>query len=170
MFEGFKAKAEGAGCQVLRFSTKVQAFDFLLHFIRSEGVTDSPGAYAIWPESPILRGIDTKSFEAIVPGLIFTATRQLAKDARIGITQMDWGIADTGTLVQDSTAVEQRLASSLPRVHIALLGTDHIVPDLPALLEKVRPERSGYIALITGPSRTWASGSSSLPTRHRPTW
>jgi L-lactate dehydrogenase complex protein LldG len=154
MFDMFKAKAEGAGCLVHRFATKAEAQDFILQFLRDEGVADAPGAYAVWADSPVLAGIDTKALAGKVPGLKFTVTRQLAKDARIGITQMEWGIANTGTLVQDSSAVEQRLASALTWIHIALVGTGNIVPDLPALMTKMHPERNRYIAFITGPSRT----------------
>jgi len=67
---------------------------------------------------------------------------------------MDWGLANTGTLVQDSTRAEQRLVSTLPAIHIALIATERILADLPAVLTKVKPEQSGYIAMITGPSRT----------------
>lgn len=154
MFDTFKAKAEGAGCQVVRFATRAEALDFILQFMRDEGVTDAPGTYAVWADSPILKGIDTKVLEAKVPGLKFTVTRQLAKDAKIGVTQMEWGIANTGTLAQDSSAVEQRLASALTWVHIALVGTDNLVPDLPALMTKMHPSKNRCIALITGPSRT----------------
>ena len=36
----------------------------------------------------------------------------------------------------------------------ALIATDRVLADLPALLTKVNPHKSGYIAMITGPSRT----------------
>ena len=154
MFDAFKAKAEGAGCQVVRFATRTEALDFILQFMRDEGIADAPGTYAVWADSPILEGLDKPALAARVPGLKFAVTRELAKDARIGVTQMEWGIANTGTLAQDSSAVEQRLASALTWIHIALVGTDAIVPDLPALMTRMHPSRNGYIALITGPSRT----------------
>jgi L-lactate dehydrogenase complex protein LldG len=98
--------------------------------------------------------MDTKALAAQVPGLTFAVTRQSAKDAKIGVTQMEWGIANTGTLAQDSSAVEQRLASSLTWIHIALVASEQIVPDLPTLMTRMHPSKNGYIALITGPSRT----------------
>ncbi len=84
----------------------------------------------------------------------FDVARQVAADAKIGISQMDWALAGTGTLVQNSTPVEQRLVSTLPTIHIALIATDRILSDLAALLTKVSPKESSYLALITGPSRT----------------
>lgn len=154
MFDTFKAKAEAAGCQVVRFATSAEALDFILQFMRDEGVADAPGTYAVWADCPFLKGLDRQELAKRVPGLTFNVTRQTAKDARIGVTQMHWGIANTGTLAQDSSAVEQRLASALTWIHIALVGTADIVADLPALMTKMHPSQHGYIALITGPSRT----------------
>jgi L-lactate dehydrogenase complex protein LldG len=154
MFETFKAKAEAAACQVVRFATRAEALEFILQFMRNEGVAETPGAYAVWADCPFLKGMDTKALAAQVPGLTFAVTRQSAKDAKIGVTQMEWGIANTGTLAQDSSAVEQRLASSLTWIHIALVASEQIVPDLPTLMTRMHPSKNGYIALITGPSRT----------------
>ena len=89
-----------------------------------------------------------------IPGLSFTVSRQAAADALIGISEMDWALTDTGSLVADQTAVEQRLASTLPAIHIALIGTDRILPDKAAVFTRITPATSRYIAFITGPSRT----------------
>jgi len=154
MFAAFKVKAEAVSAEVHRFATRTEALPFILGFLKKEGVADAPQSYAIWADSPFLRGLDKKQLLKEVSGLKFEVTRELAADSKIGISQMDWAMANTGTLVQDSTPVEQRLASSLPIIHIALIATDRILSDLPALLTKVNPNKSGYIAMITGPSRT----------------
>ena len=154
MFAAFKVKAEAVSAEVQRFATRAEALPFILGFLKKEGVADAPQSYALWAESPFLKGLDRRQLSREVPGLKFEVTRELAADSKIGISQMDWALANTGTLVQDSTPVEQRLASTLPVIHIALIATDRILPDLPALLTKVNPNQSGYIALITGPSRT----------------
>ena len=67
---------------------------------------------------------------------------------------MDWALADTGTLVQDATAVDQRLVSTLPTIHVALIATDGLRPDMPTWLADADPNRMGYLSMITGPSRT----------------
>jgi len=154
MFDAFKIRAEAVSAEVHHFPTMASALDFILGFLKQEGVADSPQSYALWAESPFLNGFDKSKLSKEVPGLRFDVTRELAAESRIGISQMDWGLANTGTLVQDSTRVEQRLVSTLPAIHIALIATDRIVEDLPAVLAKVNPERSGYIAMTTGPSRT----------------
>ena len=67
---------------------------------------------------------------------------------------MDWGLADTGTLVQDATDVDKRLVSTLPPLHIAIVPTAALLPDLAAVFERVDPRKSAYLSFITGPSRT----------------
>ncbi len=155
MFDKFKRAAEAAGnTEVWRFGTKAEALHFIEGFLRTEEIKDVPGSYAVWADAPFLKGIDTKALAAKIPGLKFQVTRDPAKNARIGITQMAWGLANMGTLAQDATEVEQRLASSLPWIHMALLPSDKIVADLPTLMTKMDPAKSPYIALITGPSKT----------------
>jgi L-lactate dehydrogenase complex protein LldG len=67
---------------------------------------------------------------------------------------MDWGIANTGTLVQDASAVEKRLVSTLPMIHVAILANSKIVADMATVLKKLTPGASPYLSMITGPSRT----------------
>jgi L-lactate dehydrogenase complex protein LldG len=83
--------------------------------------------------------------------------RLRAEDADLGITEMDLAIAETGTLVQDSTDPGQRLAATLPAVHVALVRTDRLVPlfgDAIAWLNEKRTRLPGYVSFISGPSRT----------------
>ena len=63
-------------------------------------------------------------------------------------------IASTGTLVTDAAPVERRLASALPMIHVAVVPTDAIQPDMASALARVHPSQCGYISMITGPSRT----------------
>jgi L-lactate dehydrogenase complex protein LldG len=153
MYEQFKTRAEGVSAEVHRFADKAGALDFIGSFLRDEGTADAPGLHALWAACPFLDGMDRSGLQEIA-GLKFQVTRELAAGARFGISQVEWALADTGTLVQDSSAVEQRLVSSLTNIHIALVPTGGLLPDLPSLLERLRPEQSSYIAMITGPSRT----------------
>jgi L-lactate dehydrogenase complex protein LldG len=153
MYEQFKARAEGVSAEVYRFATKALALDFIVGFLQREGVADKPQYHALWADCPFLDGIDRRVLKETA-GLKFDVTRDLAANARFGISQMQWALEDTGSLVQDSTAIEQRLVSSLPTIHIALVPTSGLLPDLPTLLTRIHPKESTYIAMITGPSRT----------------
>ncbi len=154
MFDIFKMRAEAVNAEVHRFRSDAEALDFIIELLQKEGIADNPGSYAVWADCRFLDGLDRKQLSEKVPGLKFDFSRKAAAESRIGITQMDWAIANTGSLMQDSTAVDQRLASSLPLIHVALAATDRLLADLPSLLTKIDPKESGYMALITGPSRT----------------
>jgi L-lactate dehydrogenase complex protein LldG len=80
--------------------------------------------------------------------------RESAANALVGITAAGWGVAQTGTLILDSSDAAQRLASTLPEIHIALLWANRIVPSLGEALARMDPRRAPFIAAITGPSRT----------------
>lgn len=153
MFELFKTKAEIVSAEVHRFPTRGEALDWIVEFLIEEGVADEPKKYAVWARCPFLDIIDRQQLEAI-PGVKLEATRELAADAHVGLSQMDWALADTGTLVQDATAVDQRLVSTLPTIHVALIATDGLRPDMPTWLADADPNRMGYLSMITGPSRT----------------
>jgi L-lactate dehydrogenase complex protein LldG len=84
--------------------------------------------------------------------------RTVAAQAEAGITGVNFAIADTGTLVLESTAEDIRLATTLPPKQFALMDPAKIVADG---LEAVKPLRQlhqrdprNYIAYVTGPSRT----------------
>lgn len=154
MYEQFKARAEGVGAEVHRFKTRDEALAFILGFLRKEGTADAPRSYAAWAGGPFLDGIDRTRLTDEIPGLRFDVTRQVAADSRIGISEAGWAVTDTGSLVSDQTAVEQRLVSTLATIHVALIATDRILPDKTAVFTRINPATSRYIAFITGPSRT----------------
>jgi len=154
MYEQFKFRAEGVGAEVHRCRNKGEAVDFIRTFLQQEGTAAVPKSSAVWAPGPFLTGIDTARLSGEVPGLSFDVSRQSAADARIGISEAGWAVTDTGSLVADQTAVEQRLASTLPTIHVAIIGTDRILADKVAVFSRINPQTSRYIAFITGPSRT----------------
>ena len=75
----------------------------------------------------------------------------------VGITNAQAGIAETGTLVLDSAAEQNRLISLVPPIHIAILDASKIYSTLGetlAALQSANKELSPAITFITGPSRT----------------
>lgn len=153
MYQQFKARAEGVGAEVYRFATNDAALDFVIQFLQNEDLADTPQSSALWADCPFLNQVDRQRLLSL-SGLKFEVTRELAADARFGISQMEWALANTGTVVQDASGVEQRLVSSLSTIHIALVPTSGLLSDLPTLLTVVDPGKMGYIAMITGASRT----------------
>lgn len=74
----------------------------------------------------------------------------------VGITNAQAAIAETGTLVLDSAAEQNRLVSLVPPVHIAILDASRIFATLGETLAALQSgdELSPAITFITGPSRT----------------
>ena len=84
-------------------------------------------------------------------------TPQNARDpffaADIGITGVDYLIAETGSVVLLARPGEPRSFSLLPPVHIAVAERGQILPDLFDLFADRKEMPSGLV-LITGPSKT----------------
>jgi len=74
----------------------------------------------------------------------------------VGITRAQAAIAETGTLVLDSSVEQNRLVSLVPPVHIAILDASRIYATLGETLAALQAggEVSPAITFITGPSRT----------------
>ena len=85
--------------------------------------------------------------------------RALMARADLGITGVDYAIAETGTCVIIPAAGASRLVSLLPPVHIALVERGQVLPSLDELFTMRRRdfasgELGSHMNLITGPSRT----------------
>lgn len=74
----------------------------------------------------------------------------------VGVTAAQAGIAETGTLVLDSSVEQNRLVSLVPPVHVAILDASRIYQTLGETLAALQSgaELSPAITFITGPSRT----------------
>jgi L-lactate dehydrogenase complex protein LldG len=103
------------------------------------------------------RGITRCDHESLA-GLGPEAQREQMLAADIGITSASFAIAETGSLVMMSRPGQERLASLLPPIHIAIVERAQILPDLFDLFAELH--RAGHdnlpsnLALITGPSKT----------------
>jgi L-lactate dehydrogenase complex protein LldF len=82
--------------------------------------------------------------------------------ADMGITGGNFAIAATGSLVLVSNEGNIRMATTLPRLQLAVVGIDKIIPamaDLPQFLTLLTRSAAGqtissYVSIITGPRRT----------------
>ena len=100
-----------------------------------------------------------------IPTLVAVARKTLRQsfiDADMGISGANIAIADTGTIVIVSNEGNARLTTTLPPIHVAVLGVEKIVPtldDATAILNVLAKSGTGqkittYVSFITGPSRT----------------
>jgi L-lactate dehydrogenase complex protein LldF len=81
--------------------------------------------------------------------------------ADLGITGANFAVAETGTIVLVTNEGNGRLTTTCPRVHVALMGMEKVIPrlaDLPVFLKLLARAATGqtlsvYTTLITGPRR-----------------
>jgi L-lactate dehydrogenase complex protein LldG len=86
------------------------------------------------------------------------AARDTFFAANIGISGVDYLVAETGSLVFLARPSEPRSLSLLPPVHIAVASVEQIIPDLFDLFDLASVREDGTppscISIITGPSKT----------------
>lgn len=70
----------------------------------------------------------------------------------LGITEADYLLPETGTLILRSSAEKPRAVSLLPRIHLAIVRPEMLRPDLHQVFAEAKD--SHYLVFITGPSRT----------------
>lgn len=83
------------------------------------------------------------------------ALKAIYKGADLGISEADFGIAETGTLITLENENNSRLADVLPRLHLTLLEAKHVVESMADAAEMIKQNLGsipGYKmpALITG--------------------
>ena len=83
-----------------------------------------------------------------------------APHADCGITDAEWGIAATGSLILPMTAERHRATSLVPPISVITLSAKKILRDLPEAIGHVgRTYMSGSarpssVVIVSGPSRT----------------
>ncbi len=110
-----------------------------------------------------------------IPVLTAAARRVLREvflTADVGISGVNFGVVETGTLCIVTNEGNGRMVTTVPPVHVALMGMERLLPrleDLPLLLSLLPrsatgQKLSGYTQLIQGPRR--AGEVDGAPTRH----
>ena len=81
------------------------------------------------------------------PSEMLKAARKALKEAYVnadlGITEADFAIAETGSLIRLDNEGNARLAAALPRIHLTLLDASCVVADLAAAAEKIKGTSAG---------------------------
>ena len=101
--------------------------------------------------------------EADIPRLVAVARRELREEflaADLGITGANVAVAETGTLVILTNEGNARLVTTLPRIHVAVVGVEKLVErfaDVEPILRALPRSATGqlltsYVSMITGPA------------------
>lgn len=89
--------------------------------------------------------------------MVDTGLRDHLAGIDIGLTYADFGIADTGTLVIDSSSEQVRLATMVSDIHVAILPRGRLrdtAYDVETEMVADMQKSPNYTAFITGASRT----------------
>jgi L-lactate dehydrogenase complex protein LldF len=81
--------------------------------------------------------------------------------AELGISGVNFALADTGTIVVVENEGNARLSTTMPRIHIAVMGLEKVIPkfaDLPIFLRLLGRSSTGqkqtsYVSLISSPRK-----------------
>ncbi len=109
-----------------------------------------------------------KKQDSEIERLVKVARRELRQtylEADMGISGANFALADTGTIGLTTNEGNARLVTTLPRVHVALVGIDKLLPTLHDALtiNKVLPKNAtgqaitSYVTWITGPNACGAA-------------
>lgn len=116
-------------------------------------------------DAPLIGGIDLpKRLEERGVELVIESDNDFIRTAAVadlGLTGVDYALAETGTLVLSAGKGRARAISLLPPVHIAVLTPEQVIPGLTDLFPLLRRDTdaaggtlSSAVTFITGPSRT----------------
>ena len=150
----FKERAEALSASVFRTRNATEVPAIVAGILEGIGArkvvgVHSPLASAAELEKALSDSGTKTSFDDILDDVA---------EADAGISEFDLAIADTGTLCQDAEALEKRLVSTLPPVHIALVRTAGLVRGLAEAFDALEATYGGappgFLAFVSGPSRT----------------
>jgi L-lactate dehydrogenase complex protein LldF len=111
-------------------------------------------------------GIPPSDDVAVLTAAARRILRQRFFEAEVGISGVNFGVAETGTILILENEGNIRLTTSLPRAHIALMGIEKVIPrfsDLDVFLKLLPRSGTGqqlttYQSLITGLKKSGGEG------------
>lgn len=165
----FTEKATLVSAVVYPVPSQDAAFDKAMEICREKSVLDSQ----METEPPGIAGgrimaapnLDEMAYSALADKcaaqvnitLIREGLRDYPGGIDMGVTLMDYGIAETGTLVLDSSSEETRLSTMLSEIHVAVLHKSKLresALEMTGELNRLVRDPGSYTAFITGASRT----------------
>lgn len=107
-------------------------------------------------------GVDAPPDPVKLTAIARTTLREKFLSAQLGISGANFLVAETGTLVIVTNEGNGRMCTTMPDLHVAVVGIDKVVPDwesLTVLLKLLARSATGqkittYTSFITGPRRS----------------
>jgi len=153
---------ESVDSEIERFLGEIKKLSGVSQRISPSGIADALKALVaeqqiqkatVW-DSPYLKrlgvahSLQTLGMELVSPN----ANEHEMAQCDLGITEADYLLPETGTLVLRSSAEKPRGVSLLPRVHLAIVRPEMLRADMHQVFAEAKD--SHYLVFITGPSRT----------------
>ena len=153
LYDEFELRARAVSAELFRVKRPDEAATVILDIVKETGAKTVASVSCPLIEASGI--VDVLRGNGIA---VYTEQADIAEHigtADIGMSGVDFGIAECGSVCQDALAVETRLVSSLPPLHIAFMESRKIVPGIEDALEIISGFfTAGYVSWITGPSRT----------------
>lgn len=164
LVEQYVAEATKIGGRVTRCETWDAARDAVESFLRST----EPNSALCWRHptldrlrlSELLKDHGVELVDAMtLAGLSREAQRQKMLSTDVGITSTTWAVAETGSLLNVHGPGNERVASLLPPVYLAVVERSQIVADLFDVFDRLNERPAGEklpsnATFISGPSKT----------------
>lgn len=152
-FSEFETRAKAAAAEVFRVKTVAEGKQIIAELAKSTGAKKVVAVEGpLQNASGVVEDLKNAGVE------VYTAALDIAEHAEtadIGISAVEFGIAESGSVCMDGYAIEHRLVSMLPPIHIVFMNSNHIVPGVEEAFQVIsKVFDRGYISFITGPSRT----------------
>ena len=153
----FAREAQAAEAEVLRVSSLAEAREGVRELLKKLGAErivqgDTDGLRALDAGGD---GLELTSIRLDESGQ--NDLRVAIAAAEVGLTEAEYGVAESGTLVLLHRPGQGRAISLLPPVHVAVVRAADLLPDLAALFRRLATDPrypASAVTLITGPSRT----------------
>ncbi len=153
LFPEFEMRARAVSGEVFRVPDAAEARETLIRLMDDVGAKK-----AVVVESPLQEAAGITEALRSRGVTVYTEPADIAAHAEtadIGISGVEFGIDETGSVFQDGGTIATRLVTILPPLHVVFLPSANIVPGITEAFDIISQSFDrGYVGFITGPSRT----------------
>ena len=153
LFPEFEKRASAASTEIFHVKTAIEAQEIITNLIK---FTNAKKVVTV--NSPLQEASGVNEHLKTMDIAVYTDPADIAEHAEsadIGISSVEFGIAETGSVCMDGYSFESRLVSMLPPLHIVFMNSSNIVLGVTEAFEIIsKVYDNGYVSFITGPSRT----------------
>lgn len=151
LYERFKTNLQNVDGACVRTS-KNHLGEAVAGILKEVGIPDT-----CIVETPLMKeGAVIKALEEAGIKVYTDHIRLHAETVKGGISEVQYGIADLGTLVQARDVIDERIVSTMSEYYIGIIKGSSIVPEYDDMFDILAelPEMPNFVGFVTGPSRT----------------